>query len=130
MKHRLNGHKPPVKAHRRSISAARGTLAATYTAAAAVDGNTSAIDLSFSAPVTPSSANPLNVLAIALTAAGGTSRHGVSIARTSGNTFRVTLDGALTASKTYAVAVVTGYASFVDTKGIEVTGTKNAATPA
>lgn len=130
MTHKKLGNRPAVRGHRKARSPQHGIIEAAYTIAAAVDGNTSALDVTFSAPVTPSSANPLNALAIVATAAGGTTRAATVITRTGGNTFRLTMAGALTAAKTYAVAIATGYGSFVDSQGNEVIGTQNAITPA
>lgn len=132
--HSLPGHRASQRPKARGRNRSGSTLnkqgkyvATNLNGISAVDATH--LDLTFSQPVIGHAGVVPAATDFVLTAGGGTTRHMTAIVNTSPTVKRITIDGALTANKTYAGAVATSPGALVLPTGTWGDRTANIVTP-
>lgn len=92
--------------------------------------DTTHIDVTFSGPVIGDATGTPAVTDLVCVAGGGTTRHATVIVNTSDTLKRCTLDGALTAAKTYTATLAANAGSLVPSNGVWGTRVKTFDSPA
>lgn len=118
------GHKPTLRPSKKSRNRFSPTAdnagrvpATNLILIAPVGGSSLMLDVTMDRPVIAGTPSPVDTAAFVLAASGGTSRHAISAINHAPNIARVTLDGALTASKSYVGTLALTQGIIVPTAG-------------